>query len=168
MIYLQEQGYQVYGMDRSPYGVDYSRVWLEKQGQPARLLVADMTALPYRSSSFNFIVSTYVIHHNTLAGIRKTVQEMYRLLIPGGTLLLTIPSTRGYRHGRGQQVEPGTVIPDIGQDQGIPHHYFDLAEIAREFADFIIREIKLDEAINDDGYLSSHWFIRADKPKESE
>jgi SAM-dependent methyltransferase len=166
LVFLEDQGYDAYGMDISFNGLVYSHDWLQKIGRPARLLMADMTSLPYSSLSFNIIISTYVIHHNKLADIRRTIQEMYRLLVPGGIILLTIPSTRGDRHDKGQQIEPGTVIPDIGHDSGIPHHYFDLAEIAGEFTDYIIREIKLDEVINDDGYLSSHWFIRAEKPKE--
>jgi SAM-dependent methyltransferase len=166
-VFLEERGHEVFGMDVSANGLIYARDWLRKKDHPARLLLANMTSLPYCSSSFDIIISMYVIHHNPLVEVRRTIQEMFRLLLPGGLILLTIPSKRGFRHDRGQQVEPGTVIPDIGQDRGIPHHYFDLAEIASEFTDFVIREIRLDEEVNDDGYLSSHWFIRAEKPGES-
>jgi SAM-dependent methyltransferase len=166
LIFLEELGYQTFGLDISPTGLAYSREWLQKMDRPVRILMADMTSLPYTSAVFDMIISTYVIHHNTLAGMRRTIKEMQRLLIPGGTILISIPSLRGYRHDKGQQIEPGTVIPDIGQDSGIPHHYSDLKEIACEFAEFVIREIKLDEAMNDDGFLSSHWFIQAEKPKE--
>jgi ubiquinone/menaquinone biosynthesis C-methylase UbiE len=167
LVFLGDQGYEAFGMDISVNGLLHSRDWLQKKGQVVRLTRADMTALPFSASSFNFIVSTYVIHHNTLAGIRSTIREIHRLLIPGGQVLLIIPSTRGERFGNGVEIEPGTIIPDIGQDCGIPHHYSDLAEIAREFADFIIREIKLDEKVNDDGYLSSHWFMRMEKPRKN-
>jgi SAM-dependent methyltransferase len=166
LIFLEDLGYQSFGLDISPTGLTYSREWLQKKGHPVRILMADMTSLPYSSSSFDLIISTYVIHHNILADMRKTIKEMYRLLIPGGMILVSIPSTRGFRHDRGKQIEPGTIIPDIGQDCGIPHHYSDLGEIASEFVAYVIREIKLEEVMNDDGYLSSHWFIRAEKPKE--
>jgi len=167
LVFLESLGYQTYGMDISPTGILYSRKWLQEKGHTARVLMADMTSLPYSSSSFHVIISTYVIHHNTLADIRETVQEIQRLLIPGGTILLIIPSTRGYRHDKGVQLEVGTIIPDTGQDSGIPHHYFSLDEIAREFAAYIIHEVNLNEAMNDDGYLSSHWYIRAEKPRET-
>jgi SAM-dependent methyltransferase len=166
LVYLEELGYKAYGLDISPTGLAYSRNWLQKKDLPVRILMADMTSLPYSSAVFDMIISTYVIHHNTLAGMRRTIKEMHRLLKPGGTILISIPSQRGYRHDKGRQIEPGTVIPDIGQNSGIPHHYSDLKEIACEFTEFIIREIKLDEAMNDDGYLSSHWFIQAEKPRE--
>ncbi len=167
LVFLEGLGYRSFGMDISSAGLAYSRDWLQRIDHPVRILNADMTCLPFCSACFDLIISTYVIHHNTLANIQKTIQEMFRLLIPGGIILISIPSTRGYRHDKGKQIEPGTVIPDIGQDCGIPHHYFDLEEIAREFAAFIIRAIDLNETTNTDGYLSSHWFIRAEKPVES-
>ncbi len=37
------------------------------------------------------------------------------MLIPGGYTLLTLSSTQGYRHDNGRQLEPGTVILDIGK-----------------------------------------------------
>ena len=167
LVFLETLGCQTYGMDISPTGIQYSRKWLQENGLTARVLMADMTSLPYASASFQVIISTYVIHHNTLADIRRTIQEMFRLLTPGGRILVSVPSTRGYRHDKGEPLEPGTVIPDIGQDCGIPHHYFSLEELALEFAAFIIQEVKLNEEMNDDGYLSSHWFLRAEKPTET-
>jgi SAM-dependent methyltransferase len=167
LVFLEGLGYRSYGMDISPTGLIHSRNWLDTVGHPVRISMADMTSLPYSSSCFDLIISTYVIHHNTLADIRKTIQEMYRLIIPGGMILVSVPSTRGYRHDKGRPIEPGTVIPEIGQDWGIPHHYFDLEEIAHEFGMYVIRAIDLQETVNADGYLSSHWFIRAEKPLES-
>lgn len=165
LVFLSEHGWVTHGMDISPNGLIYSRERLLQEGHPIRLAMADMTALPYLSACFDIIISTYVIHHNVIADFRKTVRDMTRLLIPGGMLFLSIPSTRGYRHDKGRQIEPGTVIPDIGPDKGILHHYFDLGEIAREFADYIIREIRLDENAHEE-YLSSHWLIWAEKPVE--
>jgi SAM-dependent methyltransferase len=168
LVFLEDRGQEVFGMDVSANGLIYARDWLWKNDHPAQLFIADMTLLPYSSSNFGIIINMHVSHHNPLAGLRRTIQEMYRLLLPGGLILLTIPGKRGFCHARGQQIEPGTVIPDIGQDSGISHHYFNLAEIAREFADYVFREIRLDEEVNNDGYLPSHWFIRKRNPGKVE
>jgi len=168
LVYLAGEGYEAYGMDLSINGLMFSREWLAKQGQPARLAIADMTCLPFANASFDMVISMFVIHHNPLAGLQKSIHEIHRMLVPGGYTLLTLNSTRGYRHNQGQQLEPGTVIPDIGKDRGIPHHYSDLKEIAREFDRFIVRDIHLDEVTSEEGYLSSHWVILAEKPKEDQ
>ena len=128
--------------------------------------MADMTSLPFTSLIFDMIIRTYIIHHNILAGIRRTIKKIYRLLIPSGATLISIPSIRGYRHSKGQQIESGMVIPDIGRDSSISHYYSDLKEVVCEFVAFVIREINLQEAMNDDGYLSIHRFIQAEKSKE--
>jgi len=168
LVYLSSEGYETYGVDLSINGLMFSREWLAKQGYPTRLAMADMTSLPYSNSSFDMIISMYVIHHNPLAGLRKSIHEIHRMLVPGGYALLTLNSTRGFRHDQGQQLEPRTVIPHIGKDCGIPHHFSDLQEIAREFDHFIVREIHLEEATNEEGYLSSHWVILVEKPKEDQ
>lgn len=166
LVYLSDRRCDVFGMDISHNGLTYSKEWLIRQGYIARLVQADMTCLPFTSGFFDLIVSMYVIHHNPLEGVRRSIQEVYRLLIPGGYTFLTLNSTRGFRHNKGRVLEPGTVIPVIGKDRGIPHHFTDLGEIAREFDQFIVRDTHLDEKINDEGYLSSHWFIMAEKPEE--
>ncbi|MGB8253700.1 MAG: class I SAM-dependent methyltransferase [Anaerolineaceae bacterium] len=168
VVYLSGEGYEAYGMDLSFSGLQFSREWLARQGHPTRLAMADMTSLPFANTSFDMVVSMFVIHHNLLAGLRKSIHEIYRMLVPGGYTLLTLNSTRGYRHDTGRQLEPGTVIPDIGKDRGIPHHFSDLQEIAREFIRFIVREIHLEEVTSEEGYLSSHWVILAEKPKEDQ
>jgi SAM-dependent methyltransferase len=167
LVYLTGKGCDAFGMDISRNGLTYSKEWLIRQGYIARLVQADMTCLPFTSGFFDLVVSMYVIHHNPLEGVRRSIQEVYRLLIPGGCTILTLNSTRGFRYTKGQQLEPGTIIPDFGKDCGIPHHFTDLGEIAREFDQFIVRDIHLDEKITEEGYLSSHWFIMAEKPEEA-
>jgi SAM-dependent methyltransferase len=168
LVFLSGEGYEAYGMDLSHNGLLHSREWLARHDYPVRLAMADMTALPFYPASFDLVVSMFVIHHNPLAGLRRSIHEIHRTLIPGGTTLLTLNSTRGTRPYRGMQLEPGTVIPDIGKDRGIPHHFSDLGEIAHEFSSFIIREVSLFEEITDEGYLSSHWIILAEKPREDQ
>lgn len=166
LVYLSGEGYDVYGMDISFNGLKYSAGWLAKEGYPTRLAMADMTRLPFVDASFGFITSIFVIHHNTLERVRNSIGEIYRMLIPGGYTLLTLSSIYGFRNGKGVQLEPGTFIPELGKDRGIPHHFSDLKEIAREFDHFIVRDVHLNEHMNEDGYLSSHWVILAEKPKE--
>ncbi len=41
-------------------------------------LQADMTCLPFTSACFDLVVSMFVIHHNPLEGIRRSIHEVYR------------------------------------------------------------------------------------------
>lgn len=163
LAYLASRGFTVDGMDISPNGLRYTRERLIDANLPVRLSLADMTDLPYAGCCFDAIVSTYVIHHNREAGLRKTISEIWRLLKPGGVAFITIPSIRGGRNERGEVLEPGTVIPFEGLDAGVPHHYSSLAEVADFFAGYIVRMVQLNEHMVE-GRLSSHWEILAEKP----
>ena len=76
---------QPFGIDFSPQALRYTR---EKTG--AGVAVADATALPFRSGSFDFAIALDVIEH-----IRDDVAvltEIGRVLKPGGKLVITVPA----------------------------------------------------------------------------
>jgi tellurite methyltransferase len=163
LVYLAKQGFRVDGMDYSERGLQHSSNWLAREGLDANLTRADMTALPYANNSFDALISIHVIFHNPIALLRKTICEIYRVLRPGGMALLTFQSTRNYRFGRGQKLGPGTYIPDIGGDAGVPHHYMDLSEIGKEMEQFCVLNVNLSENVDGDKRKSSHWEVLAKK-----
>jgi SAM-dependent methyltransferase len=163
LVYLAKQGFKVDGMDYSEKGLQISSNWLAKEGLDANLTRADMIALPYANDSFDALISIHVIFHNPIALLRKTMSEIYRILRTGGMVLLTFQSTRSFRFGRGEQLEPGTYIPDIGGDAGVPHHYMDLPEIAKEMEQFCVLNVNLFENDDINTGKSSHWEVLARK-----
>ena len=73
LVFLVGQGFEMYGTDIDPHGLARARNWLEQEGLSAHLAVADMDDLPSPSGFFDAVVSTYVIHHNVVEGIVRTV-----------------------------------------------------------------------------------------------
>jgi SAM-dependent methyltransferase len=162
VVYLAREGFDVCGTDISPRGLEYTRAWLRKEGLQADLQLSDMTVIPYPNGYFDAIISTYVVHHNTLDNIRRCVAEMYRALAPGGRALLTVQSKRGYSYGHGPQLEPDTFLRDVGADAGVPHHYFDEPALRKLFAAFNVVSITPLESVHiQEGqrYLSAHWLV---------
>lgn len=97
---------------------------------------------------FDGLISLFVIYHNQLEKIRKSLAEINRVLRPGGLALITFLSKRGYRYGRGEKIEPDKFISIEGDVAGESHNYSDLTEFDREFNEFIIRQVE---------YLKSQW-----------
>ncbi len=162
VVYLARKGFDVCGTDISPRGLEHTRARLEEEGLQADLQLSDMTTIPYPDGHFDAIISTYVIHHNTLDNIRRCVAEMHRVLVPGGKALLIVSSQRGHRYGKGQQLERDTFVHDSGPEVGIPHHFFDEPGLHALFADFRIVALildELDEVENGVHYLHSHWVV---------
>jgi len=167
VVYLAREGFAVCGTDISPRGLEYTEAWLQKEGLRADLQLSDMTVIPYPNQYFDAIVSTYVIHHNTLDNIRRCVDEMYRVLAPGGRALLILQSKRSYHYGHGEKLEPDTFVAEHGADTGIPHHFFDEAGLRDLFADFIIVTLYADEFEDEEHRRHSHWVVIVERSKST-
>lgn len=58
--------------------------------------IADATNLPYRDNSVDDIISISVIEHINGLGDSAAMAEMWRILKPGGKMMLTFPIKRAY------------------------------------------------------------------------
>lgn len=166
LVYLAKEGFDVYGVDISGTALEYTRHWLNQEGLAAELKQSDMTALAYPDGFFDAVISIFVIYHGTVESMTKAIAEIYRVLKAGGLALLTFPSKRSHRYGHGQEIEPGTFIPDIGPDAGILHHYSDREELEDMLKGFAIVKIALverTEKIDNQERRHSHWEVVVEK-----
>lgn len=105
---LATRARRVYAVDRSPEAIAACRRFLAEQGMPGavRIVQADLEALPFRAGSFGKVNFSEVVEH--LDRPLPVLQELYRVLAPGGALMVTTWPNRAhliwnwrYRHGRG-------------------------------------------------------------------
>ncbi len=144
VVYLAEQGFEVYGLDNSPEGLRLTEDWLTRQQLAADLRLGDMTEpLPYADNEFDALISVHVIHHADIATIKRLIGEIERVLKPGGLLFISVPKNRNQAENF-EEIEPNTLVPLDGMEQGLPHHFFTPAELHEVFANFSDREIQLD------------------------
>jgi cyclopropane fatty-acyl-phospholipid synthase-like methyltransferase len=80
VVYFAERGYDVYGLDLSPTALEYTIKSLSEKGLTAHVTLHDMVTLPYDDAYFDAVISVRVIHHNRIKDVRKTVQEISRVL----------------------------------------------------------------------------------------
>ena len=76
------------GAQTGPYAACFPRrVALDLRARPGIGLVADARALALADASFDVVLCTEVLEH--IPEPQRAIDEMYRVLRPGGTLLLT-------------------------------------------------------------------------------
>src|SRR5215207_1492271 len=75
-------------------GIDVSTRILHAVGSnpgPVSCLGADVRALPLGDETVDAVVSLSTLDHfDTIDGIEESLSELYRVLVPGGTLILTL------------------------------------------------------------------------------
>lgn len=151
VVHLTRLKFDVYGFDASPKALSMTQEWLNDENLDANLCEHHMEdPFPYEDNFFDAVVSIQVIHHNLMSNIRKTINEIERVLKPGGVLFVTFPVLHPGPVSEEDdwklvEVEEGTYVPQRGWESGIPHHYFTLEEIPIEFRSFDIHDIYLDE-----------------------
>jgi SAM-dependent methyltransferase len=144
VVCLARNRFSVYGLDSSPEGIKMTRAWMRNEGLKAGLRLQSMTKpLPFKDSFFDAVISVQVIHHATLAEIRKVVKEIARVLKRDGVVYVTVPKLSNQAEAF-QEIEPGTFIPLDGLEKGLPHHFFTPEELRELFKDFEITDIHLD------------------------
>lgn len=92
--FLAEQGIETVGVDLSSGMVAQARTTYPQMN----FSQGDMTALHLPDDSFTGIVCFYALIHIPRAGVPATLQEMSRVLAPGGPLLLAVHGGTGTLH----------------------------------------------------------------------
>ncbi|UCG00738.1 MAG: class I SAM-dependent methyltransferase [Candidatus Heimdallarchaeota archaeon] len=135
-ILFAKEGFDVYGVDPSPSGFKYTLKWFERERLPPKLILSEMSQLPFIDDFFDLIVAWNVIYHGTAKVIHKTVNEIVRCLRHNGYLLYTLISTKHNKFGNGKEIEKNTYIIKEEKEKSHPHHYFNEEEINRFFKGF--------------------------------
>lgn len=95
------------------------------QDRELEMVQADACYLPLKDISFDTIVGVHLCDHLTESMRRSFVKEVKRILIPGGTIFLSVFSTRDMRYKKGKETEKNT----FQRGNGIITHYYTEHEI---------------------------------------
>jgi len=151
-VYLANLGFDVYGFDWSKTSIRVANQELAKQRLTARLTVWDMNdiPLPYDAAFFDAVIAVRVLHHTYLDKIRRIASEIERVTKVGGLVYIEVPNyEKAHRQKHegvsSEEPEPGTFVPSVGDEVGIPHHHFTRDEMLRVFAGFTLRTLEEQE-----------------------
>jgi SAM-dependent methyltransferase len=89
---------ELQGLYTADYFLDDGHVFFER-------VLGSMDAIPLASSSVDYVYCCEVLHHNDLAGLRRTFAEIFRVLRPGGRLLMVNETLKTLRDPSGMHLQ---------------------------------------------------------------
>jgi SAM-dependent methyltransferase len=85
---------ELQGLYTADYFIEDGHVFFER-------ILGSMDAMPLASGSIDYVYCCQVLHHNDAAGLRRTFAEIFRVLRPGGRLLMVNETLKTMRDPHG-------------------------------------------------------------------
>jgi len=97
LVFFQNNGYPVYGIDRNPDAIRMVRFVANTKGyDPKQFQVADLAKLPFDKETFDVIICSAVLHFaEDPLHFKSMIREMDRVLKQGGVLFIRMASEFG-------------------------------------------------------------------------
>lgn len=164
-VLFAKYGFKVTAADISDDALNFLKQYAGEQGVPVACRKADMESLPFADCAFDCVFSMYAAGHTDSPGMGRIMEEIKRVLKPGGTVFMTLCSkdTWAYCGAGFPQIDANTVIKTEGPEQGVPHFYADAEDIKRIFADFELVKVRhIDDCFSRGKWQDErHYFIEA-------
>jgi SAM-dependent methyltransferase len=115
-----ERGLEVIALDITPIemqGLGTADWWMEARDIYFERMVGVMFDIALRDDSLDFVWCCEVLHHNHRANLRRTFRELFRVLRPGGQLVVVNETLRSLGEPR---LRPGH---EVAEFEGHEHAY---------------------------------------------
>lgn len=142
LLPLAHAEFQVWGVDREVSVLQALRTRLEVLRFSARLVAADLAALPFPTGTFSLVVSINAISHGDARAFRAYCEELDRVLMAGGHLFIYVSPLEAGEMMRGPQtreLEPGTLVDLNTPDGALIHHFPTPEELRDQFPWYRVR-----------------------------
>jgi SAM-dependent methyltransferase len=84
------QGFELYGVDFSREMLKFATKYSQKFGFAVKLTLADVCRLPYPDETFDWAISVATYHHIRGEEQQTALNELRRILKPGGEAFITV------------------------------------------------------------------------------
>ena len=143
-VYFAAQGYHVSAIDIMEDAVYKTKEWLARENLEADVKLGKMTKLDYLDNHFDLVIAYNVIYHAFKFDIFKTLDEIFRVLKPGGYFfgtLLTKDRDEPFTKNLNEVVDDQTIIKQDDIEPGVPHFFSYYENILEFFEKFEIKEL---------------------------
>ncbi|MEO6771871.1 MAG: class I SAM-dependent methyltransferase [Kofleriaceae bacterium] len=103
--FMAREGFSVSAIDGSPTAIAQLHDRLETEQLTADARVGELAALPWPAERFAGVIDNAALYCNSRAACERILDEVHRVLEPGGTLLSANFTDRTWGFGLGAEVE---------------------------------------------------------------
>lgn len=140
-LYLTEKGCRVIACDISEVAIERVKNHIPQ----AETMIFDMLdGLPFKSNSIKIVIADLCLHYFTWKETVHIAQEINRILVDGGNLLLRVNSTNDVNHGAGQGI---AIEENFYEVMGTKKRFFNRKQIEALFGGWklaYIQEYQMD------------------------
>ena len=145
-FYMAEQGFKVYAGDKSEKALQRAgRSALSLENCTVEFKQHDLLAIPFTSDFFDAVLGIQCMGHGTKTDLKSGVEEVRRVLRPGGFFFADFVGMNSQMKHRGKEVEPNTFLGAVKGEISILHHYTSEAELKEIFAGYASVKITVNE-----------------------
>ena len=102
-----ENGYKTLGIEFDDSQLEKADRFAKEHNLKLNILKGDMRKLPFKDESISFVYSYNSIFHMKKEDVLKSIDELKRVLKPGGLLFVNFLSVNDFRYGEGEEVGKG-------------------------------------------------------------
>lgn len=125
-------GYKTYGIEVSDSQIEKAKEFSKVNNIDINISKGNMTILPFDNESISFIYSYNTIFHMKKADISKAINEIKRVLKPGGICFVNFLSINDQDFGYGEKIGEGEFLQEE-DGQKVIHTYYDINEAEVHF-----------------------------------
>lgn len=141
-------GYKTYGIEFDDGQLNKVDMFAKEHDVELNIAKGDMRTLPFEDGSMDYVYSYNAVFHMNKKDIAKSVDEMKRVLKPGGLCFVNFLTVNDFRYGHGEELEKGEFLQD--EDDGtVIHTYYEIDEGDAHFEDMeiLVKENRVLERI---------------------
>jgi SAM-dependent methyltransferase len=108
--FAAREGFRVSGLDISESAIAFARSRFDADGLDGDLRVGEATALPFDDGAFDLAIDRYAIAYCGFSEAVRAVDEVRRVLAPGGRFLFIAPTDSNRALGDGEDGPDGLTL----------------------------------------------------------
>jgi ubiquinone/menaquinone biosynthesis C-methylase UbiE len=109
---FNEHGFETHGIDIDKERIKMAEDFAKTHGMELNIIQGDMRELPYDDESFSFVYSYNTIFHMTKKDIKKSMQEIKRVLRKDGLCFINFMTMEDGMYGHGTELEKGECLQE--------------------------------------------------------